>query len=326
MNTSRAYDVVSIGETMIRYSPPATECLEQSRQLELHVGGSESNTLVGLARLGMSTCWVSRLTDNAMGRIIAGEIAAHGVDTQYIRWTPDDRVGVYYYEPGYGARPGRVIYDRAHSAFSRLDPDVMPTAALQQTRLLHLTGISLALGESVRKSILRACDISRSAGAKIGFDFNYRAKLWSMSDAREHCAGWLERSDVVFIALRDAIDWLSIQERLSEESVFARLLARRANGVTVMTLGSEGAMAGDGRQTVRVGTAAAEGVGRLGAGDAFSAGFLFGWLQGWDLERSLRWGNAAAQHKFTTPGDIPWFTRQDLELTIDHSPEKRLYR
>lgn len=320
------YQIVSIGETMIRFSPPGHERLEQSRSFELHVGGSESNTMAGLSRLGASTCWISRLTNHAIGRMIQGAIAAHGVDTRWIQWTDSDRIGSYYYETGSASRPSEVIYDRAHSAFSKFTASDLPSYPLQHTKVLHLTGISLALSDCVRNSLATARDIALQAGAKISFDFNYRAKLWSMSEARIHCSEWMERSDLVFIAQRDASEWLDIKERISDESVFARLIARRAKGITVMTLGAQGAMASDGKRTVRLGTTPVEGVGRLGAGDAFSAGFLFGWLQGWDIEQSLKWANAAAQHKLTTPGDLPWFTHQDLLRAVDGESGTRLYR
>lgn len=320
------YDVVSLGETMIRYSPPGFERLEQARNLEVHIGGSESNTLAGLSRLGMDTCWVSRLTDNAMGRAIASAIAAHGVDTQWIRWTDHDRVGVYYYEQGTNSRPSEVIYDRAHSAFSRMRFDDLSNSPLERTRLFHVTGISLALSDSVRHTLAEARNIAVRAGSKVSFDFNYRAKLWSMTDARATCSEWIEQSDLVFIAHRDASDWLGITEPISEESVFARLLARRAKGTTVMTLGAGGAMASDGRRTARQGTSPVDGVGRLGAGDAFSSGFLFGWLQNWEIERSLQWANAAARHKFSTPGDLPWFTANELDRSLDQESGNRLIR
>lgn len=326
MTRARSYDVVSIGETMIRMSPPEHQRLEQSRSFDVHVGGSESNTLAGLSRLGLSTCWISRLNENALGRMIAGAVAAQGVDTHWVRWTASDRVGVYYYEPGIEPRPSEVIYDRADSAYARMKPEDLPMEPLQQTKLFHATGISLALSESVRHCLAEAQRIAVAAGAKRSFDFNYRAKLWSMADARVHCNEWMEQSDVVFIALRDATDWLGISERISDESVFARLLARRSKGTTAMTLGAKGAIASDGRRTVHVGSTPTEGVGRLGAGDAFSAGFLFGWLQDWDLELSLRWANAAAQNKMTTPGDLPCFTKKELESLVDGNQGNRLLR
>ncbi len=311
---------------MIRYSPSGFERLEQSRNLEVHIGGSESNTLAGLSRLGMDTCWVSRVTDNAMGRAIASAIAAHGVDTRWVRWTDHDRVGVYYYEQGTDSRPSEVIYDRAHSAFSRMSSEDLSNSPLERTKLFHVTGISLALSDSVRQTLAEARNIAVRAGSKVSFDFNYRAKLWSMTDARATCSEWIEQSDLVFIALRDASDWLGITDRVSEESVFARLLAHRTKGTTVMTLGAGGAMASDGRRTARQGTSPVEGVGRLGAGDAFSAGFLFGWLQNWEIEQSLQWANAAARHKFSTPGDFPWFTAKELERSLGQESGNRLIR
>jgi len=197
---------------------------------------------------------------------------------------------------------------------------------LQVAKVLHLTGISLALSDSVRQTLSMARSIAVASGAKISFDFNYRTKLWSMEEARVHCSDWLEQSDLVFIAQRDASDWLGLTDRMSEESIFARLLARRAKGTTVMTLGALGAIAGDGRRTVRQGTAPVEGVGRLGAGDAFSAGFMYGWVQGWEIEPSLQWANAAARSKLTTPGDLPWFTRNELERSLEPGSGNRLLR
>ena len=88
------YDVVTLGETMLRFTPPALRRLEQTLEFELHVGGSESNTAVGLARLGLNVAWISRLTHNALGQVIAKTIASHGVDTSSIVWTSEDRVGL----------------------------------------------------------------------------------------------------------------------------------------------------------------------------------------------------------------------------------------
>jgi 2-dehydro-3-deoxygluconokinase len=308
------FDVVSIGETMLRLSPGRGERLEQAKAYEVHVGGSESNTMVGLARLGMSTCWISRLVNNPLGRHIRNAIAEHGVDTSWIRWTEEDRTGVYFFEPGFGARGSEVIYDRAESAFARFESHELLDDPLRRTKVLHLTGISLALSDSVRSVLAQARERAVESNAKISFDFNYRAKLWPMAHARSLCLSWLQASDVVFIARRDAMAWLELEAPATDEELLRRLLDLRDGKLTVITLGPRGAIAGVGDDTHAAATVPIEsGVGRLGGGDAFSAGFLCGWLEGKGIDASLRWGNAAALLKYSVPGDLPWFTRAEVE-------------
>ncbi len=92
------YDVLTLGETMLRFTPPARNRLEQTDHLQVHVGGSESNTAVGLARLGLKTAWLSRLPSTALGRMVSGELNKFGVDTSHVIWTDSDRVGLYFLE------------------------------------------------------------------------------------------------------------------------------------------------------------------------------------------------------------------------------------
>src|SRR5438045_6529483 len=110
------YDVITFGEAMVRLSPPNFRRLEQTRSLDVQVGGAELNTAVGLARLGRSSAWVSRLTDNPLGRLIANHGREAGVSTEHVVWTPEDRVGVYFVEFGPAPRDTRVLYDRKGAA------------------------------------------------------------------------------------------------------------------------------------------------------------------------------------------------------------------
>ena len=151
------YDVVTIGETMLRLTPDSHLRLEQAESLQVHVGGSESNTAVGLARLGKRVAWISRLTDNHLGRRIERAIAAHGVDTKNVIWTADDRVGLYFLEAGSPPRNSHVIYDRANSAYSRLEPKDLPNGLFVpgKSKWLHVTGISLWLGKPLERLLLK---------------------------------------------------------------------------------------------------------------------------------------------------------------------------
>src|SRR5437588_7406335 len=113
-----AFDVITFGEAMVRLSPPAFRRLEQARSLDLQVGGAELNTAVGVARLGRTSAWVSRLTDNALGRLVANHAREAGVSTDHVVWTKDDRVGVYYVEFGAAPRASSVLYDRKGAAIA----------------------------------------------------------------------------------------------------------------------------------------------------------------------------------------------------------------
>lgn len=316
------YDLVSIGETMLRLSPKPPLRLEQSSELETHLGGSESNTLVGLARLGLKTAWISRLPNHVIGQQVARGIAMHGVDTQHIVWTDRDRLGLYFYEPGSGSRPGEVIYDRRDSAFANFKSADLPLAPLRSTRWFHATGISLALGPDSREMMLAAREVATNSGAKVSFDFNYRAKLWDMNSAREHTLSWVKNSDIVFFAKRDATAWLQCDPECDNQRVAQSLCDRRDGKPTVITLGAAGAIVATSGTCIHVPTISVDvsgqfNVGRLGGGDAFSAGVLYGTLQNWPIEEALRWGNAMAGIKYSIPGDLPIIHRREVAKYVE---------
>src|SRR5437773_2116335 len=120
------YEVVTFGEAMIRLSPPNYRRLEQTRSLELYSGGAELNTAVGLVRLGHTAAWVSRLTNNALGRLIANHAREAGVSTEHVLWTDEDRVGVYFLEFGAAPRASNVLYDRKGAAIAAIKPGMVP--------------------------------------------------------------------------------------------------------------------------------------------------------------------------------------------------------
>src|SRR5881227_2779255 len=159
------HDVITFGEAMIRLSPPNFRRLEQAQSLDLQVGGAELNTAVGLARLGHSTAWVSRLTDNPLGRLIANRAREAGVDTEHVVWTKDDRVGVYFLEFGAAPRASSVLYDRKGSAIAGVKPGMVPWASvLAGAKWFHVTGITPALSGSAAEATREAMSAARAAG------------------------------------------------------------------------------------------------------------------------------------------------------------------
>jgi 2-dehydro-3-deoxygluconokinase len=322
------YDIVTIGETMLRFSPDGHSRWEQAESLKIHVGGSESNTAVGLARLGMKVCWLSRLTNNDFGRRISRTIAAQGVDTQYVCWTDEDRVGTYYYEEGSPPRNSRVIYDRAASAFTQYTAEQLPQHLFSpnSAKLLHITGISLALGEKTRALINDAVSQAKQAGWLISFDVNYRARLWTPDEALRHCERTFEPADIVFVPRRDAISLWKIPASENSLEALTELTDRRGGKLTVMTMGPEGSAAKMYDEYCIEPITPVPSIGRLGGGDAFSAGFLYGWLTYQNMRTAIKWANAAAAVKYSIPGDLPLFHKHEVAAEVSQTSDLTCFR
>src|SRR5260370_15812151 len=176
-------DLVRFGEAMIRFSPPALQRLEQASTVEGSVGGSELNVAVLAARLGLASRWVSRLPNNALGRMIEGRAREQGVDAR-VEWTVDGRVGLYFVEIG-GARISSVLYDRAGSAISRVTLGSVDWASVfAGARWYHRSGITPALSDGAAKVTAESLAAAKAAGLIVSYDLNYRSKLWS---ARQAC-------------------------------------------------------------------------------------------------------------------------------------------
>ena len=315
-----AFDLITWGETMLRFSPPSGVSIESAPIMEVGVGGTESNVAVAMARLGKRVCWVSRLPENPLGRRVAAEIAAHGVDTSHVLWAPGERMGVNFIETASAPRANVVIYDRAGSALANLKPDELDYGLLASGAILHLTGITPALGPGCRAAWLESARRARAAGRTVALDINYRAKLWSPDQAQAALEEILPHVSVVLGALRD-VQLLFGMPKDPEQAVQTFAAAYRLP-LAVLTLGAEGALAlsaqgPEAGQPLRHPAFPTGVVDRIGAGDAFAAGFLFGWQEK-DVAHGLRCGTALAALKQTYRGDITWSTREDLLALVEN--------
>src|SRR5882762_8463618 len=207
------YDLVTLGETLLRLSPPGMLRLDQARNFEVGIGGSELNVASMLARLGRRTAWVSRLPEGPLGRIVDGEARRHRVDTRWVRWIANARLGLMFYEPGPEPRTSRVIYDRKHSAASELGFEDAPWETLvQASAWLHLSGITPVLGPSCRALILQLAALAAAAGKLVSYDLNYRATLTTPPEARELLEFAAPHLHLLFLAERDAQSVLGFSE------------------------------------------------------------------------------------------------------------------
>lgn len=310
----KRYDLITFGETMIRLSTRDYERLEQAQVLDFKHGGTEANVAVGLARMGFKTAWLSRLADNALGRKIVNDLQRWGVDTSHVVWTDEGRIGVFFLEVGAPPRASTILYDRRNSTMSQMTVEDFPWALLNEAGWLHLTGITAALSDSCYRLVTTAMAHAHAAGLTVSFDVNYRVRLWSPERAREAIAPLCREADVLFVTQADAARVLNVESGDPNASLRA-LAAQFARRVIVLTLSSEGAMAID-KLSGNIFHAAAMPIGytvdRVGAGDAFAAGFIAGYLED-GIAKGLLFGTAMAALKLTIPGDYALTSRAEVE-------------
>ena len=318
-----AFDCITFGESMVRLAPPGHRRLEQARSLDVQVGGAELNTAVGLARLGRSTSWVSRLTDNPLGRLIANHAREAGVDTSNVLFTSEDRVGLYFLEFGASPRASGVLYDRKNSAIAGVKPGMIPWAdVFKGARWFHVTGILPALSSSAAEATLEACQAARAAGCKISMDLNYRAKLWSTAEAGA-CMSVLMAFCDVLITTEEDIEKVFEIKADSYEAAAARVHERFGTPTIAITLRENPlvwlndwtAILWRPEGVLRTRSYKVEIVDRLGAGDSFAAGLIHGLLDN-DPQKGLDWGIAMSAIKHTIPGDFAWVTAAEVESTV----------
>ena len=320
-----AIELVAFGETMIRFSPPGHQRLEQAQALDVHVGGSEFNTAVSASRLGLSAAYVTRLTRNPLGRMIENRAREQGIDTSAIVWTDDARVGTYYVEFGSSPRANAVLYDRAGSAFSRIRPEEVDwKTVLHGVRLFHTSGITPAVSETAADTTRAAVRAAKDAGALVSVDLNYRARLWSQEKARDTMTAIARSSDVLITTEEDTQRVFGITATSYEE--VAKQLAEAFDlEVVAITLretpsvwrNTWTAIAYERSSNTihRAPTFDIEVVDRVGSGDAFSGGFLYGMLKEGPAA-GVRYGVGMSALKQTHPGDLCWATLDEVNRTL----------
>src|SRR5215204_3998478 len=308
-----SYDVLTLGETLLRLSSPGAQRLDQARLFEVGVGGTELNVACLLARLGRRTAWVSRLPEGPLGRIVDGEARRHGVDTHFVRWIPEARLGLMFFEAGPAPRNARVIYDRKHSAASELGFEDAPWEALiAASARVHLSGITPALGPACRALVVHVAQLAAAARKPVSYDLNYRATLQSPAEARAILAAVAPSLELFVVAERDARSVLGFTE---EAAALAEAIAARYGVPLVALTRPPGSEPGDllwERGTVRHAPRyPVEIVDRIGAGDSFVGGLIHGLLDG-DPDLAIRLAAYAAAIALATPGDINHFGPEDL--------------
>ena len=314
--------VVAFGEIMLRLTPP--DSILNAANFDASYGGSESNVLVTLSSLGNATRYLTKLPDNDLGRGAILHLQRYGVDCAEIICAGSN-MGMYFFEPGFAARPAKVIYARKHAEVTTLqETDFDYEQVLADCGLLHISGISFALSASVEATCFRLLAEAKKRSIPISFDFNYRAKLWSVEQAAGVFRQIIPYTDIVFCSQRDLTAFLQV----TRENFFDNypnvqylvvrerdILSKDTHKVRAEVFMEAGSVAKTEKEF--------DVLERIGGGDAFAAGFLHGWLHfAGDMVHSLDFAVNCMALKHTVRGDV-LAARQDEIETSDAKDVRR---
>jgi 2-dehydro-3-deoxygluconokinase len=339
--------VVTFGEIMLRLSPPGFERFLQTPQFVATFGGGEANVAVSLAQFGIESWYVTRLPKHAIGEAAVKALRAEGVRTDAIV-RGGDRIGVYYAEAGASQRASTVIYDRARSAVSEMDAGAVNWAAvLGGASWLHVTGITPALGEKAAAATRAAIDAARAAGAKVSIDLNFRKKLWTETQAQGVMRPMTTGVDVVIANEEDLQSVLGIEvegadirtgqlnvdgyraaaERVTNELQVAQVAITLRESLSASDNGWS-AVLWDARtrQMHRSQHYDVRLVDRIGGGDSFAAGLIYGLVTGREPLAALKFAVAASALKQSIPADFNRVSVDEVDRLVQGDGSGRVQR
>jgi len=341
------FDLVSLGECMIRLSPPGHQRIELTPVFEAYAGGGEYNVSYALARYGLRTAFVSKLVDNPLGHFIRNHARASGMDFREVLWVPfdgsgrADRTGLNFTEVGIGVRASVTLYDRGHTAISHMKPDDYDWKTLfgeRKVRWFHTGGIFAALSESCADTALAAMKAAHEAGTIVSYDLNFRSKLWTSKKAIETTRKLVPYIDTLIGNEEDFQKVLGFQvegtdEGLSRlpvegykamvERVVKAYPAVRAVGTTLREVVSglvnnwSAIMYVDGQFYTSRQYRGLEVEDRVGGGDGFCSGFVFGLLQGMSPQDCVEMGAAHGALLQSTRGDTSMVTMDEVRHVME---------
>lgn len=328
--------VLTLGEVMLRLSTSADTRLSESRQFQVHYGGSEANVAVSLANFNHRVSFASKVPDTSLGLAVKRHFQHYGVETDLLVFG-GSRLGCYFLENGVGERTSSVIYDRAHSSFSEMASlEWSMDTLFHDVDLVHISGITPAVSSNWAVMALELMQEAKRRGVKISFDVNYRAKLWSHSEAKKVLATLLPYVDYCSAGKLDAIHLLEVEEnrtgaddvsyyyeKMSElypniEVFYSTLREIRSTSDHSLT----GTVWNKGKIYTSKKHEITPIVDRVGGGDAFSAGILHGLLTKQDYDYTVSFATAASALKHTIYGDCNSFSAEEVEGFMNRTDQR----
>jgi len=298
-------EVFTFGETMIAFVPDSREPLRYVSGFCRRIAGAESNTAIGLAKLGHSAAWFSHLGADEFGHGVLNAVRAEGVDCSLVRLDPEHPTGLMFKQRTGGETS--VFYYRSGSAASRMGPEDLPLDALRSAKILHLTGITPILSESCRRLTLAAVEEAAGAGVTVSFDPNLRRRLWGRQDYTPLLRELLARSGLILLGAEEAEALLGTQE---PEAIRDRLFRSGRCRAAALKNGEEGALVLTPNEIIPIEPFPCVCVEPVGAGDGFNAGFLSGVLEEASWEECGRRGAIVGALATQTMGDTEGYPDQ----------------
>lgn len=337
--------VVTFGEVMMRLVPPRHERFTQAREFEATYGGGECNVAVSLAQFGIESYFVSAVPNNEIGQACLNYIRQWGVDTTHVL-KQGPRLGIYFLESGASMRSSKVIYDRKSSAISELSPGKIDWASVFHGKdWYHFTGITPAISAAAAATTMEAAEAAKRAGLTVSCDFNYRKNLWEPEKAQATMRPLMEYVDVAIGNEEDSekslgieakgIDvtkgqldpeaYISVIERLVDQFRFQKI------GITLRESMSANfnewsAIFWDGNQTHIGKKYPINIVDRVGGGDAFAAGIIYGCSQGLNSRNTLDFAVASSALSHTVHGDFNLVSVEEVNLIAGGDTSGRVQR
>lgn len=327
---------VTFGEIMMRLTTPVHQRFVQAASFGITYGGGEANVSAALAQMGMPAAHVTVFPDNDLGRAAAAFFLKSGIDTSHFQYGPG-RLGLYFMETGESLRPSRIVYDRYESAFAHLDPAAFDwQQILAGANWFHWSGITPAVSAPAARATADAIQTARQLGITVSADVNYRRVLWQYGKkADEVMPDLVAGCDVIVCTLGDAADIFGIQTDNFQEMA-RRMMQRFPNLKKVIATRRDTLSASHNRLTGICfdGTEYTESptfdlnpiVDRIGGGDAFMAGFIYGTMQYGDTFRALTFATAASSLKHMIEGDFNLVTVAEVEQVMQGEVSGRLLR
>lgn len=337
--------IVTLGEIMLRLSPPDKLRFAQANSFDAVYGGGEANVAVSLANYGMQTDFVSKLPDNPLGQAAVNSLRQYGVGTEHIV-RGGDRIGIYYLEHGASMRPSQVVYDRAHSSIAEATvADFDFDAIFEGADWFHFSGITPALGKDAQILTEEALKAAKRHGVTVSVDLNYRKKLWTPQQAKDCMTKLMKYVDVCIGNEEDADKVLGFKPEGTDvekgtleiegyKSIFKQMQQTFGFKYVVTTLREShsasdngwSALIYDGSEFYRSKHYEIRLVDRVGGGDSFSAGLIYGLMNFRDFKHALEFAVGASALKQTIFGDYNLVSVKEVENLIQGDASGRVQR
>lgn len=337
--------VVCFGEIMLRLSPPGYLRFEQAHSFDVVYGGGEANVAVSLANYGVDACFVTKVPANPVGRAAINEMRRYGVDTRFMQ-EGGERLGIYFLEKGASQRPSKVVYDRKLSAISQAAmKDFDWQTIFSGADWFHFTGITPALGDNVAEAVREACIAAKAAGLTVSCDLNFRKNLWSSEKAGKVMATFMPHVDVCIANEEDAEKVFGIRAADSDvtggvlshegyKAVAGQLKERFGFQIVAITL--RGSISASDNNWAAMLYKNGEYhfsrnypvhiVDRVGGGDAFAAGLIYTFLNGYGDKDALEFAAAASCLKHSIEGDANHVTVEEVKTLMAGEASGRVRR